>query len=74
MKTIIKYEIISLELGSGFFGHGSTTENDFTDRVNERINEGFQPFGELKISVEQTGSFMGTSGTTRLTQIMVKYE
>ncbi len=75
MKKIIKYEVVSMELGSGggLFDEGAT-ENDFTNLVNQKIKEGYQPYEGLRLSVESGGSFMGSSSTTRLSQVMVQYE
>jgi hypothetical protein len=73
MKKIIKYEVISIELGGGFLSP-SVTENDFTNLVNEKIKDGFQPYGELRLSVKTGGSFLGSSSTIQLSQVMVKYE
>tara|TARA_R110002072_G_scaffold39213_5_gene112817 strand:+ start:1445 stop:1672 length:228 start_codon:yes stop_codon:yes gene_type:complete len=74
MKKIVKYEVVSLELYEGLFTSEHTTENDFTELIDKKIKNGFQPYGELRISVETSGSFMGSSSTTRLSQVMVKYE
>lgn len=73
MNKIIKYEVVSLELQDGFLSP-NITENDFTNLINKKIKEGFQPYGELRLSVETSGSFMGSSSTTRLSQVMVMYE
>lgn len=75
MRKIIKYEVISLELSGGDIFKTIRTENDFADLVNKKIEDGFQPFGELRISVEPSGSaIFGTYGITRLSQVMVLYE
>lgn len=74
MKNIIKYEVVSLELYDGLFSSEHKSENDFTKLIDKKIKEGLQPYGELRISVETSGSFMGNSSTTRLSQVMVKYE
>jgi hypothetical protein len=73
MKKIVHYEVVSIELGGGLFSE-ERTENTFTNLINKKIKDGFQPYGELRLSVEQSGSFLGSSGTTRLSQVMVKYE
>ena len=73
MQKIIKYEVVSLELDSGFFS-SNVDENDFTKLIEQKITKGFQPYGELRMSVETSGSFMGSSSYTRMTQVMVKYE
>ena len=73
MRIIKKYEVISIELGGGLFSE-EKTENTFTEIVNKKIKEGFQPYGELQISVAQGGSFLGTTSYTRLSQVMVSYE
>ena len=73
MKKIIKYEVVSIQLGGGLFSE-ERTENSFTEIVNKKIMEGSQPYGELQISVAQGGSFLGTTSYTRLSQVMVVYE
>ena len=73
MKKIVKYELVSIELRSGLFTP-ERTENDFIKLVNKKIDQGYQPYGELRMSVETSGSIMGSSSTTRLSQVMVKYE
>lgn len=74
MKKIIKYEVVSLELDSGFLS-SKRDENDFTKLIEQKITKGFQPYGELQISVETNGSLLGGSSSyTRMTQVMVKYE
>ncbi len=73
MNKIVKYELISVKLGVDL-SSAEITEDDFTKLVNKKIESGFQPYGELRISVETSGSFLGSGSTTRLSQVMVKYE
>lgn len=73
MSKIIKYEVVSLELDRGFLS-SKVDENDFTKLIQRKIKNGFQPYGELIMSVEASGSFLSSSSYTRMTQVMVKYE
>ena len=74
MNKIIKYEVVSGELDKGGQSSERKTEEDFTNLINEKIKQGFQPWGELQTSVETSGSFLAATSYTRLTQVMVKYE
>lgn len=73
MNKIVKYEVVSVELDEGGLFSERKTENDFTNLINKKIKQGYQPWGELKTSVETSGSFLGASSETRLTQVIVKY-
>lgn len=73
MRKIIKYELVSIDLANHLIGK-TNTENDFTEEVNKKIKEGFQPYGELHVSVAQGGSFLGTTSSLRLSQVMVIYD
>ena len=66
-------EVVSLVLDDGFLS-SKVDENDFTKLIELKMTKGFQPYGELRMSVETSGSFMGCSSYTRMTQVMVKYE
>jgi hypothetical protein len=71
---IIKYEVVSIRLSNDDLFGKKVTENYFTELIEKKIKQGFQPYGELKISVEESGSFMGSVSTTRLSQVMVIYD
>ena len=73
MQKIIKYEVVSLVLDDGFLS-SKVDENDFTKLIEQKIKKGFQPYGELRMSVETSGSFIGSRSYTRMTQVIVKYE
>ena len=73
MQKIIKYEVVSVVLDDGFLS-SKVDENDFTKLIEKKITKGFQPHGELRMSVETSGSFLGSSSHIRMTQVMVKYE
>ena len=73
MKKITKYEVVSLELNDGFLCD-KVNEKDFTKLIEQKIEKGFQPYGELIMSIETSSSFLGGSSYTRMTQVMVKYE
>lgn len=46
---------------------------DLTKTVNDYIEQGWQPYGELKIISNSNGSFLFSSDEPLLVQAMVKY-
>jgi hypothetical protein len=70
---IVEYTVISVTLENRGVFAKPIDELTFSKLVNDKIKEGFQPYGEFKTQVIQKGSIFGYKSKVVLSQAMVKY-
>lgn len=71
---ITDYIIVELECTNVGLVKKPKRKEDFENLVNEKIKEGFQPFGSLNIDHENKSSFLAKKKITTYSQAMVKYK
>jgi hypothetical protein len=74
MNPIIEYTVVSITLENRGIFAKPIDELTFSKLVNDKIKEGFQPYGDFKTVISQKGSIFGFKYKVILSQAMVKYQ